>query len=138
MPSVADLLTELQLRAAPNAETGNFGPVLLLAQDETLTRLVACWPNVPPPTLPVDPQTTLVPDDMPESAHYRWLWSLLEPDPIPLWLRYAGLPDAPPFRRLCWLAIDNRMVLPDGTVSAWADRFIGRAVARAVTRGTGT
>lgn len=135
MPSVADLIAELQIRAAPDAETGNFGPVLLLAQDETLTRLVACWPNVPPSALAVDPQTTMVPEGMPESAHYRWLWSLLEPDPIPLWLRFAGLPDAEPFRRLCWMAIDNRMVLPDGTVSAWADRYLSRVVARTLGQG---
>jgi hypothetical protein len=129
VPSVADLLADLQVQAAVPTEPGNFGPVMLLAQDETLTRLVACWANVPPSTLSVDPRT-MVPEGMPAGAHLRWLWALLEPDPLPLWLRYAGLPDAAPFRRLCWLAIDNRMVLPDGSVSQWASQYLSRVVAR--------
>jgi hypothetical protein len=54
---------------------------------------------------------------------------LLDPDPIPHWIALAGLPQAPHVRRACFVAIDNRIVLPDGTVSEWASQYLSRKVA---------
>ena len=114
-------------QGAATRDPANYGPIVLMDQDETLTRLVATWSNLAPSLLP-DPDMAC-PTLLPEHARLRWLWTLLEPDPIPLWMRTAGLPAAPHIERLCWLAIDNRIVLPDGTISQWAREYLSRNVA---------
>lgn len=125
---VADLLADLQTRAGASLDAGNFGPALMMDQDEELTRLVACWRNVPVPVLP--PGETPLPEALPPEARLRWLWSMIEPDPIPTWIRMSGLPNSPHIRRLCWVAIDNRMVHPDGSISEWASQYLSRTLAQ--------
>lgn len=127
MPNAGDVLAELHDRSGASRDAGNFGPVVLLDQSEDLIRLVGVWRNVPAVEQP-DPETP-VPDGLPESAHLRWYWSLLDPGLIPTWIRTAGLPDAPHVRRLCWSAIDNRLVYPDGNISQWAEQYLSRTVA---------
>ena len=100
----------------------NRGIVVLLEQHKMLQKLVACWPNV---MLPQDSDPTeKAPESIPDSHQMRWLWSRIEPDPVPGWIELAGLPNAPHVRRLAQQAIDNRMVFPDGTLSKWARRFV--------------
>lgn len=124
MATAADLVADLKDRDAESRkqDPGNFGVVVLLKQDPTLARLVAAWPNVPPVEL-LDPHAEC-PASTPPHARLRWLWSLLEPDPIPTWIEMAGLPDAPYVRRACFTAIDNRMVHTDGTLSLWTSAFV--------------
>lgn len=127
MPTAADIIADLLREGGATRDPSNYGPIVLMDQDETLVRLVATWTNVVPCTLP-NPNEEC-PADVPGHARLRWLWTLLEPDPIPLWIRTAGLPHAPHVERLCWLAIDNRIVLPDGTISGWANEYLSRNVA---------
>lgn len=110
------------LDAAQFPDEQNHGVVILLQQSKILQRLVACWPSVPLPP-DSDPRQE-VPAGMPITHHLRWLWARIEPDPIPEWLALSGLPDAPHTRRWAQVAIDNRMVFPDGTRSKWANQFI--------------
>lgn len=125
--TAADIVADLAQQGAAPRDPSNYGPVVLMDQDETLTRLVATWPNVSGCVL--SNLDEACPEGMPEHARLRWLWTLLEPDPIPLWICMAGLPHAPHIERLCWLAIDNRIVLPDGTISTWAEQYLSRNVA---------
>lgn len=126
MTTARDILQAMKARDAldpkDHPDEQNQGAVVLLSQSQALTRLVACWPNVPVSVDP-DPREE-VPPDTPRSHHIRWLWSRLEPDPIPVWLATAGLPDAPHFRKWCYVAIDNQMVMPDGGRSRWATRYV--------------
>lgn len=104
----------------------NHGMVLLLESSKVLQLLVACWPNV---TLPLDENPTeAAPKGLTQAHHLRWLWSRIEPDPVPGWLALAGLPDAPHIRRWCLVAMDNRIVFPDGSRSKWATQFVTNRV----------
>lgn len=109
----------------------NFAPAALLS-DETLGRLVCAWPNVP--VLPFTPEQRgrEVPPATPAHRVFRWVFAQLEPDPVPVWIEMAGLPEAPHTRRLAYLAIDQRLVRPDGTLSTWASRFAEEALKNAV------
>ena len=131
MPTASDVLAVMQERAGAARDAGNYGPVVLLDQDPVLVRLTACWRNVPVSTLPAP--DTEIPAGLPESSWLRWYWSMLEPDPLPVWIRIAGLPDAAHVRRACLMAIDNRVVCPDGTVSQWAEQYLSRLVAQRMT-----
>ena len=128
----ADILRELRARdiVTRESEPANFGPVILLMQDAVLVRLVACWPNIQAPTDP-DPNEEC-PAGIAASDRVRWYWARLEPDPIPEWIALAGLPDALHVRRAARTAIDNRIVLPDGTVSTWAGKFLASHVASVI------
>ena len=126
MPFASDVLDGLNARAGEARDPGNFGAVVLLEQDETLLRLAACWRNVPAAVQP-DPLLE-VPPGLPEAAWLRWYWSHLEPDPIPVWIAVAGLPYASHIIRAAMLAVDNRMVHPDGTVSTWVEQYLSRVV----------
>lgn len=111
-------------------EAQNHGVIVLLDEDPILARLVAAWHNVP---IGVDPNPDEpMPADIPEHMALRWVWARIEPDPIPVWLEVAGLPDRPDFRRKAQAAIDNRMVFPDGTRSRWAQQFVTRRVREAL------
>jgi hypothetical protein len=124
--TVADLVASIKNEAqVPNAP-GNYAGVFLLAQDPALQRLVSTWPNVPVSAMPAGDMPC--PETMPEGARLRWLWTLLEPDPLPVWRERAGLPDAPHVTRAQWLAIENKMVLPDGTLSVWTERWVRQQV----------
>lgn len=130
MPSSAEILARIKARdntenvAEGRGDPANFGHVVLLRSNPSLTLLAAAWPNVPPS---IDPDPSEV-CEAPESEQVRWYWSRLEPDPIPVWLRTAGLPDADHTRRACWLAIDNCIVHPDGRLSVWAERYVRQFV----------
>jgi hypothetical protein len=128
--TIADLVAALNNEAQQPNAPGMFGGVVLLSQDPTLARLIACWPNVPVSALPSG--STPVPDELPEGAKLRWLWTSLEPDPFPAWVRIAGLPEnAPHVQRACWVAVENKMILPDGKLSAWAERWVrGQVMSR--------
>jgi hypothetical protein len=116
------------LADARAADDANAGIVNLLVNDPDLERLVAVWANVP---LPPDPEPDEeCPPDLPVWARLRWVWSRLEPDPIPVWIGLAGLPDAPHIRRAVSLAVDNRIVLPDGTLSSWALVYVQQQARR--------
>lgn len=132
--TAAELLASLKEKAASNLEPGNYTAVLLVQEDASLRKLVSVWPNV---MLPRDPKPNeVVPDGMRPLARLGWLWARIDPDPIPDWLQLAGLPDAPHTRRLCRVAIDNRMVLPDGTLSpqvkAWLNALVNASLAPAL------
>jgi len=114
--------------AALAADDANAGIVNLLVNDSDLERLVAVWPNVP---VPADPNPgEECPTDLQVWARLRWVWSRLEPDPVPVWIALAGLPDAPHVRRSIRIAMDNRIVLPDGTMSSWARVYIQQQARR--------
>jgi hypothetical protein len=119
-----ELLAEIKSRDAEGEaqNPANFGAVLLLSQDPTLARLVACFGNTPLST-DSDPEEEC-PAVLTLSDRIRWYWARLEPDPVPAWIALAGLPDAPHVRRAVQVCIDNRMVHPDGTVSRWASRYL--------------
>ena len=118
------------LAAAIAADDANAGIVSLLEDDQELRRLVAVWTNVP---IQPDPNPDEeCPADLQVWARLRWLWSRVEPDPIPVWIALAGLPDAPHVRNSIRLAIDNRVVLPDGTLSSWAQVYVQRQARRAL------
>lgn len=133
MPSSAEILARIKARdnaeqVAADGEGGadpaNFGQVVLLRSNPMLAVLAAAWSNVPPSR---DPEPAEV-CEAPESEWVRWYWSRLEPDPIPIWLRTAGLPDAPHTRRACWMAIDNGMIHPDGGLATWTERYVRQFV----------
>lgn len=132
--TIADLMdllrVEDRLDSEAHPERQNDGVVILLAHDAILARLVAAWPNVPRSRFP-DP-SKLLPPTLPSAHSLRWLWAHLEPDPIPVWLSTAGLPDRPDNVKRCWVAIENKMVFPDGTRSKWAQEFIARKVREAL------
>ena len=109
----------------------NVAPAALLA-DPTLAQLVCAWPNVPLPPLTDVQKTRQVPGEIPPHRMLRWLFAQLEPDPIPVWIEMAGLPDAPHVRRACFIAIDQRLVWPDGNISTWAQLFAKEALANAM------
>lgn len=110
------------------ADEANAGVISLLVNDPDLERLVAVWANVP---LPPDPNPDEeCPLDLPEWSRLRWVWSRLEPDPVPVWIALAGLPDAPHIRRAVALAVDNRIALPDGTLSQWALVYVQQQARR--------
>jgi len=110
--------------SAEAADGVNGGIVVLLESDRTLAKLIAVWGNVPVSADP-DPAEEY-PAGLPESLQWRWVWSRLDPDPCPTWIAYAGLPDAPHIRRTVQLAIDNRIVFPDGSLSSWASVYLQR------------
>lgn len=123
MTTAAEILAD-----AIAADDGNAGIVNLLVNDPDLERLVAVWANVP---IPLDPEPDEeCPPDLPVWARLRWVWSRLEPDPVPAWIALAGLPDAPHVRRAVGLAVDNRIVLPDGSLSSWALVYIQQQARR--------
>ena len=109
------------------ADAGNAGIVNLLESDPDLERLVVVWANVPLPTTMLGEEC---PADLPLAVRLRWVWSLMEPDPVPAWISFAGLPDAPHVRRAVMLAIDNRIVLPNGVLSTWAQVYIQQRARR--------
>jgi len=135
MATAADLVADLAARdiEARKQEPGNYGVVVLLKQDPTLARLVSAWPNVP--VAEFSDLAAECPPATPAHIRLRWLWSLLEPDPIPAWIAVAGLPDAPFVRRACYTAIDNRMVRPDGTLSLWTSAFVLDLVKQSLSGG---
>jgi len=134
MTTARDILENLHIENNLDPESyperQNHGVVVLLDQDPLLARLVAVWPNVPRCTDP-DPD-----EEMPPEVHdalvLRWLWSRLEPDPVAAWIATAGLVDRPDIRKKCWVAIENKMVFPDGTRSRWAQQFVTQRVREAL------
>jgi hypothetical protein len=82
----------------------------MLSRSTDLSVLVSVWPMVSKSVLDLEAECLDIPDD----KQIRWLWAILEPDPFPAWVRHAGMPDVPHIRRLCYQAIDNYMVLPNG------------------------
>lgn len=124
MVTAADILADLKDRDAESRKNdpGNFGVVILLKQDPAVARLVACFQNVPVGAAP-DPALRC-PENISKVDRIRWYWSRLTPDPIPAWIKVSGLPDAPYVRRAIQVAIDNRMVHPDGAVSTWTNAFL--------------
>lgn len=123
-----EILAEIKARDSEQEakNPGNFGAVVLLTEDATLSRLVSVWANVPRSVDP-DPEEEC-PAVLAAADRIRWYWARLEPDPIPVWIATAGLPDAPHVRRACRVVIDNRMAHPDGVVSRWADRYLAGMV----------
>jgi len=125
-----EIMADLKARDAEGepqqGRAGNFGPVVMLAQDRTLERLAACFENVPVSTDP-DPEEEC-PASIAPGDRLRWYWARLEPDPIPAWIARSGLPDAPHVRRACATLIDNRMVHPDGVVSRWVKQYLSGQV----------
>ena len=104
--------------------------ILLLDQDQVIARLVACWPNAPR-SYDVKPNEE-IPEVLPWEHIVRWLWTRLEPDPIPGWIRAAGLVCRTDTIRKCWVAIDNKMVFPDYTRAPGAQKFIARRAKEAM------
>lgn len=124
MPTAGEILVRAQQRGA--SQDAGVGAVLILDQDPTVQRLVSVWGSVARSPFPY---TAPCPPALPEARHVRWMWAMLEPDPIPAWVEMSGLPDAPHVRRACFVAIDNCMVYPDGTVSRWASQYLRDLVA---------
>jgi hypothetical protein len=128
----AEILSGLQAKDGTSArDIGNIAAVVLLEENPILQKLVAVWPNVPLPPLPLN---ELMPASLPEGQATRWLWSLVPGDVLARWIETAGLPDATHTRRFLQVAIDNRMVFPDGTVSKWASQFIRTLVGGTLAR----
>lgn len=114
----------LSVEAGSSLPTEHVASVMLLKANPTASVLAAAWPTAP---RSIDPEPAEV-CEAPESEWVRWYWSRLEPDPFPLWIRTAGLPDAEHVRRTCLVLIDNGIVLPDGRLTKWAGSFIKRYV----------
>lgn len=86
----------------------------MVSGDQVLRKLATAWLSVVPPKLN---RNAVCPGRLPHLARIRWLWSLLPGDVIGTWLRVAGFPDADHTRRAAWMAIENLVVLPDGTLA---------------------
>jgi hypothetical protein len=109
----------------------NIGLVTLLIRDPMLGKLVAAWPNVARKLAADTDPDERTPDDLPATEHERWVWARVEPDPEPLWIEAAGLPDAPHVRRALRVLMDNGAVFPDGQMSQWTERFLRESAKRA-------
>jgi len=87
-------------------------------EDPGLRALVLAWANVPSAVRPKggDP-----PHDT--AARWAWLWSQYEYKATE-WIELAGIADQRWGMRLVDRAIRLRLVLPDGTLPAWLQRFV--------------
>lgn len=131
LQDVLDKLRDLDQGEITAKHPRNFGPAALLA-DETLAQLVCAWPNVPMHQFTHAQLRTEVPPETPAHLVLRWVFAQLEPDPIPVWIGMAGLPDAPHVRRATLIAIDHRLVMPQGALSTWAARYCEEALKNAI------
>jgi hypothetical protein len=129
------ILDGLKIRQGQNTDIGNYSVVLLAERDPILGRLLAAWPNVPRATDP-NPEE-VCPEGTPKENRLRWLWSRVPEDVFLSWARLAGLPEAAHIRRAQWVAIENRMVLPDGTLAPALQGLIQGLVVQATKRLTG-
>jgi len=95
--------------------------VVLVRSNPMNLHLAAAWASADLPE-DQDPDEEC-PPDTPAHLHLRWLWSRIEPDPVPAWIERAGLPDASHVRRACRVLQDNGIVHPDGEVAAVVQSF---------------
>ena len=114
--SAAELLAEVQER-----DEDNQGLLVLLDNDDDMGRLVAVWQNM---MLPAFNGDEAAPDTLRGLQRLRRLWSQIDYDFVAEWIGLAGLPDAAHIRRSAQLAMDNRAVYPDGSLSYWAQVWV--------------
>ena len=91
----------------------------MLDTNPDLRQLVATWARVPKSTF-----NTKLECKVPETMWVKWLWAILEPDPISEWIRLSGLPDAEHIRRACYQAIETLLVLPDGSLAECVRNYL--------------
>lgn len=121
--TTSSILSAVRARTTAN-DVGTYACIPLLEGDPTLMRLATAWPKVRPAELLNLP----CPEAIPRDREVRWLWAVINPDPIPRWIELAGLPDAPHTRRACYVLIDNEAVLPDGTLALVVEQYIQRKI----------
>jgi hypothetical protein len=127
-----NILDGLKIRAGQNEDTGNYSILILVERDPLLARLVAAWPNVLRPQ-DENPEEQCPPELSPDKR-LRWLWSRFPDELYATWARLAGLPFAAHTERVQWVAIENRMVLPDGTLAPALRGYIQGIAVQAARR----
>lgn len=113
------------IAALMEQDTHNVGvPTLLMhSHDKLLPRLVAAW--LPAARRLSNPSIgEVIPSSLPPVARTRYLWAGIEPDPVEVWAETAGLPLAPHVERAMLVLLDHGVIFPDGTISAWAVRYL--------------
>lgn len=125
MRTAANVLSDLRARTAAR-DVGTYACIPLLEGDQMLMRLAIAWRKVRPPEIRnVDVE---IPQGFPQDREVRWLWSLIEPDPMPRWIEIAGLPVARHTIKACFVLIDNEAVVPDGQLALVVEQYIQRKV----------
>lgn len=117
--TAANVLSDLRSRTTAR-DVGTYACIPLLEGDQMLMRLAVAWRKVRPAGFDVDVE---LPDAL-ATRDVRWLWSLIEPDPIPRWIEVAGLPFAAHTIKACYVLIDNEAALPDGNLSLVVEQYI--------------
>lgn len=117
---VRDVIAEIH-RRGNNTDRGACS-LFFLSRDTVLSSLVAAWSQMSAPELDLDRECRV-----PALHRIKWVWATINPDPIPAWIRSAGLPDAPHVRRACEVAMDNCLVFPDGGISTLAADYFKHA-----------
>lgn len=127
-----NILDGLKMRGAKNDDAGNYSVLILVERDPLLARLVSVWPNVPRPhdEKPEEP----CPGEIAHDKRIRWLWSRFPEEVFESWARLAGLPYAPHVERVQWVAIENRMVLPDGSLAPILIGYVQSVAVQAARR----
>jgi len=111
----SDILAELKAR-------DKYATFTMAQCSPTHMQLVTAWSAVQVPD-DTDPDEECPPATPPHLL-VRWLWSRLEPDPMPAWIEAAGLPNAPHIRRTCRVLQDNGVVLPDGSLAGSVEEYL--------------
>lgn len=122
--TAAQILSELRARTVAQ-DVSTYACIPLLEQDQMLMRLTIAWRKVRPGPIP---EQTKIDKSIPRDREVRWLWSLVEPDPLPRWIEIAGLPVARHTLRACYVLIDNEAVVPDGSLAVVVERYIQQKV----------
>ncbi len=122
--TAARILADLRARTIERG-AGTFACIPLIEADQQLMRLVTAWPKVRPN--PVR-EGEVCPEVIAPYMEVRWLWTCIDPDPLPRWIQVAGLPLARHTINACYVLIDNEAVMPDGTLALVVEQYIQRKV----------
>jgi len=126
-PTASKILSGLRARTVA-ADVSAYACIPLIEEDSQLMKLAIAWRKVRPQGLTAERLGMMCPQMTPRDLEVRWLWALVEPDPLPRWIEVAGLPYAPHVIRACNVLIDHEAVLPDGTLSVIVEQYIQRKV----------
>jgi len=98
--------------------------VLLIANNDDLTRLVIAWGNI----IVERVETLPSPSDDSEASAWRWLWENVSYDKAEL-LQNSTL-SVVKFEQKLNSLIGNRVIYPDGTVNSYVQRYLREMVVR--------
>lgn len=98
---------------------------VLIMDDDEAKKIAAAWLRVPGKWAPVDESPPQAMNEL-----WPWIWKGLAPPPPELagiLADFTALPQAEVSEKLAML-IANRLIFPDGTISAWAEKAIAHDV----------